>query len=41
MKNRKIITIDVIGCKNWTEAQKIIEVVSLGCVKINVKPLKK
>ena len=37
MKKRNIIRIDLSGCKNWNEAQKVIEVISLGRVKINVE----
>ena len=39
MKKRNIIKIDLSGCKNWKEAQKIIEVISSGRVKIKVEKL--
>ena len=39
MKKRNIIKIDLSGCKNWNEAQKVIEVISLGRVKIKVEKL--
>ena len=39
MKKQNIITIDLSGCKNWNEAQKVIELVSSGKVKIKVKKL--
>ena len=35
MKNkRNLITIDLSGCKNWNECQKVIELVTSGRVKI-------
>ena len=39
MKKRNLIKIDLSGCKNWKEAQKIIEVISSGRVKIKVEKL--
>jgi hypothetical protein len=39
MKKRNIIKIDLSGCKNWKEAQKVIELVSSGRVKIKVEKL--
>ena len=41
MKNKNIITVDLSGCKNWNECQKVIETISSGRVKISVKPLNK
>jgi hypothetical protein len=37
MNKRNIIKVDLSGCKNWNEAQKVIEVISLGKVKINIE----
>ena len=37
MNKRNIIKIDVSGCKNWNEAQKAIELVSSGKVKIKIE----
>ena len=39
MKKRNIIKIDLSNCKNWNEAQKVIELVSSGKVKITVEKL--
>jgi hypothetical protein len=39
MKERNIIKIDLSGCKNWNEAQKVIELVTSGKVKIKVEKL--
>lgn len=39
MKKRNVIKIDLNGCKNWKEAQKVIELVSSGRVKIKVDKL--
>ena len=39
MKQKNIIKIDVSGCKNWNEAQKVIELVTSGKVKIKVEKL--
>ena len=39
MNKRNIIKIDLSGCKNWNEAQKVIELVSSGKVKITVEKL--
>ena len=39
MKNRNIIQIDLSGCKNWNEAQKVIELVTSGKVKIKIKKI--
>ena len=39
MKQKNIIKIDVSGCKNWKEAQKVIELISSGKVKIKVEKL--
>ena len=36
MNKRNIIKIDLSGCKNWNEAQKVIELVSSGKVKITI-----
>jgi len=37
MNKRNIIKVDLSGCKNWNEAQKVIEVISSGKVKINIE----
>lgn len=39
MKKRNVIKIDLSGCKNWSEGQKVIELVSSGKVKIKVEKL--
>ena len=39
MKNKKIIKIDLSGCKNWKECEKAIKLVSSGKVKIKVGKL--
>ena len=39
MNKRNIIKVDLSGCKNWNEAQKVIELVSSGKVKITVENL--
>lgn len=39
VKKQNIITIDLSGCKNWNEAQKVVELVSSGKVKITVEKL--
>lgn len=39
MKKRNVIKIDLSRCKNWKEAQKVIELVSSGRVKIKVEKL--
>ena len=39
LKKRNIIKIDLSGCKNWKEAQKIMDLVSSGKVKIKVEKL--
>lgn len=39
MKKRNVIKIDLSGCKNWSEVQKVIELVSSGKVKIKVEKL--
>lgn len=43
MKNKKrnLITIDLSGCKNWDECQKVMDSITSGRVKINVKEIKK
>jgi hypothetical protein len=37
MNERNIIKIDVSGCKNWNEAQKVIELITSGKVKITIE----
>ena len=39
MKKKNIIKIDLSGCKNWNEAQKAIELITSGKVKITVEKL--
>ena len=39
-KSRNLITIDLSGCKNMRECDKIIEAITTGRVKINVKKIK-
>ena len=38
-KNRNLIRIDLSGCKNWNEAQKVIELVTSGKVKIKIEKI--
>lgn len=38
MKNKNIIKIDLSGCKNWGECEKIIQLITSGKVKITVRP---
>ena len=41
MKNkRSLITVDLTECKNWNECMKIIDMITLGKVKITTNPLK-
>lgn len=37
MKNKKIINIDLSGCKNWRECEKVVELISSGKVKIVIE----
>jgi len=39
-KNRKLIKIDVSGCKNMKEVNRIIEYVTSGKLKITIEDLK-
>lgn len=39
-KSKHIITIDLSGCKNMTECNRIMDAITSGRVKINVKKLK-
>jgi hypothetical protein len=39
-KNRKLIKIDVSGCKNMKEVNRIIEYITTGKLKITVEDLK-
>jgi hypothetical protein len=39
MKKRNVIKINLSGCKNWKEAQKVIEVITSSRVKIKVEKL--
>jgi len=39
MKKRNIIKIDLSGCKNMKEAEKVIELIVSGKVKIKVEKL--
>ena len=39
MKKKNIINIDLSGCKNWKECQKVIEMIASGKVKITVEKL--
>lgn len=36
LDKQNIIQIDLSGCKNWNEAQKVIELITSGKVKIKV-----
>ena len=41
MKNkRSLITVDLTECKNWNECMKVIDMITLGKVKITINPLK-
>ncbi len=37
MSKKKIINIDLTGCKNWRECEKVIELISSGKVKITIE----
>jgi len=37
MKKKKIINIDLTGCKNWRECEKVIELISSSKVKITIE----
>ena len=37
MKKKKIINIDLSGCKNWRECEKVIELITSGKVKITIE----
>ena len=37
MKKRNIIKIDLSGCKNWNECEKITQLITSGKVKITVE----
>ena len=39
MKKRNLIRIDLSGCKNWKEAQRVFEAISSGRVKIKVEKI--
>jgi hypothetical protein len=39
-KNRKLIKIDVSGCKNMKEINRIIEYITTGKLKITIENLK-
>lgn len=43
MKNKKrnLITVDLSGCKNWKECEKVIDMISSGRVKLNVTTIKR
>ena len=36
LDKRNIIQIDLSGCRNWDECQKVIELVTSGKVKITI-----
>jgi hypothetical protein len=38
-KKRNLISIDLTNCKNWNECQKIMNLITSGSVKINVKKI--
>jgi hypothetical protein len=37
MSKKKIINIDLTGCKNWKECAKVIDIISSGKVKITIE----
>jgi hypothetical protein len=37
MRKKKIIKIDLSGCKNWRECEKVVELISSGKVKITIE----
>jgi len=39
LDKQNIIKIDLSGCKNWKECQKVIEMIASGKVKITVEKL--
>jgi hypothetical protein len=41
MKNkRSLITVDLTGCKNWNGCMKVIDMITLGKVKLTTKQIK-
>jgi len=36
MSKKKIINIDLSGCKNWRECEKVIDLIRSGKVKITI-----
>ena len=39
MNKRNIIQVDLSGCKNWKECEKVIELITSGKVKITVNKI--
>jgi len=37
MSKRNIIKVDLSGCKNWKECEKVIEMITSGKVKIKIE----
>jgi hypothetical protein len=37
MSKKKIINIDLSGCKNWRECEKVIDLISSDKVKITIE----
>ena len=39
-KERNLITVDLSNCKNWSECQKVMALITNGSVKITTKKIK-
>jgi hypothetical protein len=37
MSKRNIIKVDLSGCKNWKECEKVIEMITSGKIKIKIE----
>lgn len=40
MSKRNIIKVDLSGCKNWKECEKVIEMITSGKIKIKIEKQK-
>lgn len=39
-KERNLIIVDLVNCKNWNESQKVINLITNSSVKITTKKFK-
>jgi hypothetical protein len=39
-KERNLITIDLSGCKNWNECEKVVSMITSGKIKIKTNNIK-